>query len=236
MQKVAASHWLLWEGVRVCRCVCTCVSVCISAVITPAGHWKRSAAFYLAEVFKLSADFTKNLHGNISFPPSLSLPPFLLSATTQHAVYVCVYADYFLVYLVTKSRFLFKLKSSLTPALNIIIKRGKKPSQLASYLHTPTAEIHTHTHTVTCSRHQSPLKFNPQIWATLTRPVPARGSSSSRRRSRSSDSDSDFDFDSDFDAAFWQRQSTHTSNAALTHTHTCTHSLRASPSHVAIKM
>lgn len=29
---------------------------------------------------------------------------------------------YFLVYLVTKSRFLFKLKSSLTPGLNIIIK------------------------------------------------------------------------------------------------------------------
>lgn len=51
-----------------CMCVCVLVLVFISAVITPAGHWKRSAAFYLAEVFKLSADFTENLHGYISVP------------------------------------------------------------------------------------------------------------------------------------------------------------------------
>lgn len=139
---------------------------------------------------------------------------------------MCVDADYFLVYLVTKSRFLFKLKSSLTPALNIIIKRAKNPSELApaeathlhTYTHTHTRieKTHTHTRTVTCSRHQSPLKFNPQIRATLTRRFP--DSSSSQRRSRSSDSDFDFD------AAFWQRQSTHTSNALTPiHAHTRTH-------------
>lgn len=65
----------------------------------------------------------------------------------------CVDADYFLVYLVTKSRFLFKLKSSLTPALNIIIKRAKKPSQElapaeATHLHTHTHEERRHTHTL----------------------------------------------------------------------------------------
>lgn len=152
MQKVAASHWLVCQVSGCTRVgVCVFVLVCISAVITPAGHWKRSAAFYLAEVFKLSADFTENLHGYISLPSPLCL---LLSAVCNDiecclcvCVCRCVDADYFLVYLVTKSRFLFKLKSSLTPALNIIIKRAKKPSQElapaeATHLLTPT---HTHT-------------------------------------------------------------------------------------------
>lgn len=161
---------------KVYECVWVCVYVCVGVYFSSyytCWALKEVCSFLPCRSFQIKRRFYQKLarqHQPSTVPLPLPTPHFCClprHSMLSMCVYVCVYADYFLVYLVTKSRFLFKLKSSLTPALNIIIKRGKKPSQLASYLHThthtPTAEIHTHTHTVTCSRHQSPLKFNPQI-------------------------------------------------------------------------
>lgn len=117
---------------------------------------KEVCSFLPCRSFQIKRRFYRKLARLHQPPPSpLCL---LLSAVCNDiecclcvCVCRCVDADYFLVYLVTKSRFLFKLKSSLTPALNIIIKRAKKPSQElapaeATHLHTHREDTHTHLH------------------------------------------------------------------------------------------
>jgi len=97
--------------------VYVCVCVYLNSYYT---CWALREVF--CQLFKLSADFTKNLHGYPLLDYCLSLLFLPLS--------LGINADYLVVYLVTKSRFLFKLKSSLTPGLNIIIKWAKKPTDL----------------------------------------------------------------------------------------------------------